>query len=71
VSDLIEALQILLKYGNPEYPTNCQHDVMMIHPDIDPGKVSHEDLTRLEELEFIVSNEDGERHFRSYHFGSA
>jgi hypothetical protein len=33
MSDLIKALQIFLKYGNPDSPTHCEHDelfVMMI-----------------------------------------
>ena len=27
---LIEALQIFLKYGNPDYPTHCEHDELTI-----------------------------------------
>lgn len=30
MSDLIEALQILLKYGNPKKPTHCEHDILII-----------------------------------------
>lgn len=39
---LIQALQILLKYGNPEYPTHCEHDELWIM-EIDPEDVSDED----------------------------
>jgi hypothetical protein len=30
MNDLIEALQIFAKYGNPDYPTHCEHDTLMI-----------------------------------------
>ena len=30
MSDLIEALTIFLKYGNPRNPTHCEHDVLTI-----------------------------------------
>lgn len=50
---LIEALQILLKYGNPKYPTHCEHDVLYI-TDIDPNLISKEDILKLDELGFIV-----------------
>ena len=41
MDDLIKALQILRKYGNPYYPTNCSHD--LLHVDISPDLVSDED----------------------------
>ena len=71
MNDLIEALQILLKYGNPDYPTHCEHDILSISPDIDPSDVSEEDKEKLEELGFFVSDNlcDGEG-FCSYKFGS-
>ena len=37
MEDLIKALQILLKYGNPSYPTHCEHDELRVHG-IDPEK---------------------------------
>ncbi len=45
---LIEGLQILLKYGNPQRPTHCEHDVLyiLIHPKL----VDEIDILRLEEL---------------------
>ncbi|NIT79522.1 MAG: hypothetical protein GWN58_32720 [Anaerolineae bacterium] len=67
---LIEALQILRKYGNPIAPTHCEHDVMTICG-IDPEQVSDEDKARLEKLHFRVANEWGELAFISTYFGSA
>lgn len=65
---LIEALQILFKYGNPDYPTHCEHDVMYI-VGIDPDDVSDEDKAKLEELGFHYGGDnDG---FYSYKYGSA
>ena len=48
MKDLIEALQIFLKYGNPVYPTHCEHDALYVM--IDPGLVSEEDKAKLDEL---------------------
>lgn len=69
---LIEALQIFLKYGNPEYPTHCEHDVLIICG-ISPDDVSEEDKRKLDELGFHVdtSNEYGDDCFVSYLYGSA
>jgi hypothetical protein len=30
VENLIKALQIFLKYGNPDNPTHCEHDVLTV-----------------------------------------
>jgi len=68
MNDLIEALQIFLKYGNPTYPTHCEHDVMWIS-EIAPKDVSAEDKERLDQLGFFVSEHDN--CFKSYKFGSA
>jgi len=68
---LIEALQILRKYGNPSHPTVCEHDVLMIHPDIDPDKVSDDDKIKLKDLGFIVFTEYGMKTFQSFRYGSA
>ena len=64
---LIKAFQIFLKYGNPEYPTSCEHDIMFVF--IDPGIVSDEDKKTLCELGFIYH--DGEESFSSFKYGSA
>lgn len=66
MEDLIKALQIFLKYGNPEYPTHCEHDELYV--DINPVLVSDEDVKTLDGLGFFV-NEDLEG-FSSYKFGS-
>jgi len=63
---LIKALQILLKYGNPDYPTHCEHDVLYICG-IEPEKVSKKDLKELDKLGFIIDNDD----FMSFRYGSA
>jgi hypothetical protein len=73
MDDLIRALQILRKYGNPKYPTHCEHDTLIIM-DIDPDDVSDVDLVELETLGFIVDQDEecyGNSQFISYRFGSA
>ena len=66
MSDLIKALQIFLKYGDPGCPTHCEHDVLQVC--IEPDKVSKEDKIELEKLGFDPDDEYG---FKSYRFGSA
>jgi len=66
MKELIEALTILSKYGNPDHPTHCEHDILMIN--INPDLVSDEDLLRLEKLGVFIS-EDGYT-FSSYRYGS-
>jgi len=70
MEQLIKALQILLKYGNPDCPTHCEHDVMMICG-INPENVSNKDKEELDELGFFVSDRYGKELFCSYKFGSA
>lgn len=70
MEQLIEALQIFLKYGNPAYPTHCEHDILTI-VGIKPEDVSDEDKKRLDELGFFVRNEFGEPAFHSFKYGSA
>ena len=67
---LIEALQIFLKYGNPDRPTHCEHDELYICG-IDPDDVSEEDKEKLETLGFFVSDSSGEECFMSFKYGSA
>jgi hypothetical protein len=67
LSKLIEAMQIFLKYENPNYPTHCEHDVLTVC--ISPSKVSDEDKAKLEELGFHVVESEG--CFQSYRYGSA
>jgi len=66
MEDLIKALQIFLKYGNPQWPTHCEHDVLTV--DIKPELVSGEDIALLDGLGFFVDEEDND--FKSYRFGS-
>ena len=66
MKELIEALQIFLKYGNPDYPTHCEHDELWICG-IDPEDVSKEDKRKLDELGFF--EDDGD--FKSFKYGSA
>jgi hypothetical protein len=67
MKDLIEALTILLKYGDPYAPTHCEHDVLHVYCGVDPALVSDADRTRLDELSFTPSDEGG---FYSFRFGS-
>ena len=71
MKDLIEALTILLKYGDPHNPLNCEHDEVIICG-IDPKDVSTEDKKRLEDLGLFVSDDEyaGETWFKSSRFGS-
>ena len=66
MKQLIKALQIFLKYGNPEYPTHCEHDVLFIM--INPDTVSDDDKEKLEKLSFFENDVDG---FSSFKYGSA
>jgi hypothetical protein len=68
MKDLIEALQIFLKYRNDEFPTHCEHDVMMIM-DVEKYEVTEEDAKRLDELGFCWVDEYD--CWGSYRFGSA
>ncbi len=70
MEDLIKALQIFLKYGNPRNPTHCEHDVLTI-VGIEPAQVSKEDKAELDRLGFFVGTEYGEKAFHSYRYGSA
>jgi hypothetical protein len=65
MDDLIKALTIFRKYGNPASPTHCEHDTL--HVMADPSEVSAEDRDALAALGF---HPDGES-FYSFRFGSA
>ena len=71
MDNLIEALNIFKKYLTKDYerkyPTQCQHDVLVVN--VDPALVSEEDKKRLEELDFTPS-EEFEESFISFHYGS-
>ena len=70
MKNLILALQILLKYGNPTHPTMCDHDVLIISPEISPDDVSKDDINTLKKLGFNITSEYGEECFASYKYGS-
>lgn len=66
MEDLLKAITIFLKYGDPHNPTHCEHDRLTVC--IDPELVSEDDLITLDELGFYTDDEGG---FYSYRFGSA
>lgn len=70
MEDLIKALQILLKYGNPAYPTHCEHDVLHICG-IDVSSVTAGDRDALERLGFYFDEGNEEAGFYSFKYGSA
>lgn len=65
ISNLIAAFQIFREYGDVDYPTTCEHDIMYVNF-ISPEDVSPDDKQRLEALGFL---EDGEV-FYSTRYGS-
>ena len=65
MEDLIKALQIFLKYGNPQYPTHCEHDRLSVC--ISENDVSEEDKEELSNLGFTP---DEHGNFSSFRFGS-
>ena len=66
MEDLIEALQIFLKYGDYPFPTYSEDEKLYILS-IDTGDVSAEDKARLHKLGFFVDRERNE--FASFRFG--
>ena len=58
MKDLIQALQILLKYANDDRnPTHCEHDQLYIGCGIELEKVTKEDIGKLDELGFFWDEE--------------
>ena len=68
MEDLIKALQIFLKYGNPKNPSHCEHDYFYVA--IDSELVSKEDIDALDKLGFFLDQEYDEGGFGSFRFGS-
>lgn len=81
MEDLIKALQIFLKYGNPTYPTHCEHDVLYVC--VSPKGMSKENIKELDDLGFFPCNGNAESYeddfdgeyedddyFMSYKYGS-
>lgn len=69
LEDLIKALHIFLKYGNPKYPTRCENELLIIR-EIKPSVVSDQDKQALMELGFEISEEWDDGTFVSYEYGS-
>lgn len=67
MDDLIEALTILRKYGNPYSPMYCEHATLNIC--INPINVSEADIARLDVLGVHI--DESEECFYSFRFGSA
>jgi len=68
MEDLIKALQIFLKYGNPRNPCHCGHDYLYV--DIDASLVSDEDKEELDKLGFFPDTEYDNEGFGSFRYGS-
>jgi hypothetical protein len=68
MKELIEALQIFLKYTDEKWPTHCEHDILMIAK-VTKDQVSKEDQSRLEELHFFWDENAG--CLVSFRFGRA
>tara|TARA_R110001599_G_scaffold39930_2_gene121668 strand:- start:1042 stop:1254 length:213 start_codon:yes stop_codon:yes gene_type:complete len=69
MKDLIEALQILLKYANDDRdPTHCEHDQLYVGCGISYESVTKKDIDKLDKLGFFW-DEDLEG-FISFRFGS-
>lgn len=65
---LIQALEIFAKYQDLEYPTNCEHDELVI-AGITFEEVSEEDRELLDKLDFFWSDEN--EGWTSFKYGSA
>lgn len=66
MKDLIAALTIFLKYGNPYSPTHCEHDELWICG-YEDAEIADEDKQQLNKLGFRY---DGEG-WKSFRYGSA
>ena len=68
MKDLIEALQIFLKYRDEKFPTHCEHDELWV-VGFTKDEVSSEDAARLDVLGFVWSENDCS--WVSFRYGSA
>jgi hypothetical protein len=69
MNKIIEALTILLKYGNPEHPFQCEHELLCIYG-YNIETISKEDIEKLDSLGFFVSDTNRVQCFASYKYGS-
>lgn len=67
MNDLIKALEIMMKHGDVEYPTHCEHDTLYIFPN--SMDFTEEELAKLDELGFFPDDIDGNG-FMSFKYGS-
>lgn len=72
MDDLIEALRLMMSRLEeiPRNPFVAQHDEITV-VGVDPDLYTTEELAWLDELGFFVSEEHGDKCFRSFRFGSA
>jgi len=68
MKELVEAFQIFLKYDNPSYPINCQHDIMRVYLDVSFDTIDKNDIKRLIEIGFEY--DDDFECFQSIKYGS-
>lgn len=60
MKDLIEALQIMMRYmvdADNQWPTQCEHDVLYVWG-FDMKRIPFEDVMRLMDLSFLPGFED-------------
>ncbi len=74
MKELIEALQIFLKYTDqdPYCPTHCVHDILYIYPgDVRAADMDPADVARLDEIGFAPDDEFAEEGaWSSFRYGS-
>lgn len=69
MDDLIKAFEIVRPYMSEygtKYPTHCRHYIMYLN--VDPDKISEEDLKLLDDLSFVRDSESDM--LVSHRFGS-
>lgn len=66
MEDLIKARQIMLKHGDVDRPTHCEHDELHVYPN--NMDFTDDEITQLDDLGFFPTD-DGEG-FMSFKFGS-
>lgn len=68
MGDLIEALTILKKYADREFPTGCEHDILRVY---DVGKDEPREAERIRLQEIGFHWDDDCECWASFRFGSA
>ncbi len=70
MKDLIEALNIFLKYRDSPTPTYCEHEELKIFA-VTEEEVSDDDRSRLAQLGFLWSDDEDGGHWGSLTYGVA